>query len=313
MRYQKKNTKYEWIGNIRNNEMKMSKSQLKQIIKEEISHILQTEGALDEIFGFSKDERQRKFKKKILKKIESGYGQPTHLGDGDAKDYLSAFIPTGHGAEQTQPIHRVDANDVAGAIAKKKFDMDLEEWEQKAYTKYFEGGYESERAAGTERREKEKSRSASQKRRAGRQYEKDIQASRERKKDEKVLKQWSEIVWNRKRWAQEGPNSGWSSLGSKLKSYIETGKKVKYLVNKYGFEELYPEGSSKHKANEFNPETIEDALKTLKQLGAGHIYNPNAPRRIHSNDRKNYSTSDYDITGPDRQGYYTLRPLKQGN
>jgi hypothetical protein len=33
-------TKYEWIGDIRNNEMKITKSQLKQIIKEELEDVL---------------------------------------------------------------------------------------------------------------------------------------------------------------------------------------------------------------------------------------------------------------------------------
>ena len=32
-------TKYEWTGDIRNNEMKITKTQLKQIIKEELSNI----------------------------------------------------------------------------------------------------------------------------------------------------------------------------------------------------------------------------------------------------------------------------------
>ena len=33
-------TKYEWIGDIRNDEMKITKTQLKEIIKEEASKIL---------------------------------------------------------------------------------------------------------------------------------------------------------------------------------------------------------------------------------------------------------------------------------
>jgi len=289
--------------------MKVTKSQLKQIIKEEI---------LDEIFGFSKDERQRKYKKKILKQIEDGYGKPTHLGDHSYTDgkvsrkSFSSYIAPGMATKQTQPIHRNDAEDVAGAIAKEKYGMDMEEWEQKAYTKYFEGGYERDAAAYATKKEKEKSRAASKKRRSARQYEKDMQASRERKKDEKVLKQWSEIFFNRSRWAKEGPHSGVGStmsLGRKLEWFLETAEKVKYLVNKYGFEELYPKDDFKHKANEFNPETLDDALKTLKQLVAQHGYNPKASKRIHPNDRKNYSTSDYDITGPDRMGYYTVRPL----
>jgi hypothetical protein len=41
-------TKYEWISDIRNNEMKITKSQLKQIIKEELESALQ-EQELNEV------------------------------------------------------------------------------------------------------------------------------------------------------------------------------------------------------------------------------------------------------------------------
>ena len=37
----KKNTKHEWIGDIRNNKMKITKTQLKQIIKEELEKALE--------------------------------------------------------------------------------------------------------------------------------------------------------------------------------------------------------------------------------------------------------------------------------
>ena len=39
-------TKYEWIGNVRNNIMKITKTQLKEIIKEELSKVLDEGGAM---------------------------------------------------------------------------------------------------------------------------------------------------------------------------------------------------------------------------------------------------------------------------
>jgi hypothetical protein len=41
---QHENTKYEWISDIRNNEMKISKAQLKQLIKEETEALVEETG-----------------------------------------------------------------------------------------------------------------------------------------------------------------------------------------------------------------------------------------------------------------------------
>ena len=282
--------------------MKITEERLRRIIKEELSAVLHEKEPLDEIgwpnigLGFSKEEKFKKLRKRIEQEMEAGswIAKPS-LPKNKAGLYVAAA-----------DVGRFWRSDLAGAIAKKELEMELDDDEQKAYAYFFEGGKDAEETPEemTARMDKERQ----QKRRgAEREHEKGVASRRERKE---IFGKIKKYLGNSRDLRGMSDQELQNNTGA-LAIYLRDAERIKdsLLAKAKRLADLDKDEKSMISDVEY---VLERDIRKLKELTRGHG-KPDFPKIIGRNRLRQFQSNDYSITNLGSGRYQVdLRPGMTG-